>query len=419
VIIIKDNMFFLLFEEFFSCFPDDADKILETKLEIINSSVINYNRIKFLTILYNYVNKLMYKITYFSKSNINKKTILFQNNRTLYRSIIKDGSSSFNLVVLGENLLSFYYFIISSILVTNTIYFPIYPVYNSIYVGILEKNEIKLSESIRLLTRNIKKLNPDLIVLQEDGNIEGRALTLAAKKLKIPTITIQDGIFSSSNKLLYGYYSDYMFVWGQYFKDMYLDQNIKDHEHIKILGYPNKLTEFDVNHRNKKTVYYIGQDYEHYNKDYLEYKINTIQNLKLVCDKLGFNFYYRPHQNENRNYIKSKVKNIQFSRKSDSLMDSIEKGDIFISFNSTALIEANLHTKIGIQLKNFNIKTDDFETIGACSKTCQNFEELECYLKEIAESKDFSNYFKPVDPNYIEITPDPGVRFLELVKELI
>ena len=392
---------------------------MEEKLNFIRRSVRIYNKIKFLTTLYDFINKLIYKITYFSNSNNNKKTIVFQNRKALYRSMIKDGSDEYNLVVLGDMLISLYYFI-SSILITKTIFFPVYPVYNLIYQGILEKDKIKLSKSIGLLKMNLKNLNPDLIVLHEDGNIKGRSLALASSELNIPIVTIQDGIFSSTNKLTYGFKSDYMFVWGQYFKDMYLDQNIKDHEHVKILGYPYNLKKFEVK-KNKdiKTVLYFGQNHEDFNIDFLDSKINTIKNLSILCDKLGYKFIYRPHPHENRDYIKSKVENIKFTKKSDSLINSIKKGDIFISFDSTASIEANLHSKISIQLKNFNLKTDNFENIGACCKTCKNFEELEYYLKEVSESKNLSKYFKPVSPNYFELSSTPGIRFLELVKELI
>ena len=409
-------MLFYLFEDLYSLLPDDMNNP-ETKLKGINKLIINYNKVPFLIILYNHLNKLLYKFTFLINANIDKKTILFQNRRALYLSIPKNGSNFYNIILLGDNLLSFYYFIKS--LHLNVIYFPVYHVYNLIYTGILKRSEIKLSKSIDILKEHIKKLDPDLIVLHEDGNTEGRSLALIANELNIPTITVQDGMFNTNNKIIYGHYSEYMFVWGQYFKDAYLDQNIKDDTHIKILGYPHKLTESKTKNHSKRTVCYLGQNYEFYNKSYLNIKIGTIQKLKLICDKLGFDFFYRPHPNEDRNYIKSKVKNIQFSKKSDSLYDSIEKGDVFISFNSTSVIEANLNLKIGIQLKNYDIKTDDFEKMGVCSKTCHNFKELESYLKKIAENKDLFKYFKPVNPYYIQVTSNPEIKFLKLIKELI
>ena len=79
-----------------------------------------------------------------------------------------------------------------------------------------------------------------------------------------------------------------------------------------------------------------------------------------------------------------------------------------------------MHSKLCIQLKSYDIPTDDFEELEICPKSFNTFEELEIYLKEVSLSNDFSKFYIPVNDNYIKIPdPDPGTRFLELIDDIL
>ncbi|KAF5040330.1 hypothetical protein DSECCO2_534610 [anaerobic digester metagenome] len=90
--------------------------------------------------------------------------------------------------------------------------------------------------------------------------------------------------------------------------------------------------------------------------------------------------------------------------------------ELFISFNSTALIEAALNSRVCIQLKNFDLKTDDFEKLGIC-KSVATLEEIE---EEIKFTKfHYTNIMKPIDEDYIMIPSEgPGKRFLNLMESI-
>ncbi len=96
-----------------------------------------------------------------------------------------------------------------------------------------------------------------------------------------------------------------------------------------------------------------------------------------MCDKLDFDFIYRPHPGDDLNSLKSELKTVNFTPKGETLQRTLENGDIFISFNSTTLIEANLGSKLSIQFKSYDMPTDDLEKIGACSKSIETSDELE------------------------------------------
>lgn len=305
---------------------------------------------------------------------------------------------------------------------------PLIPIGYRTLNNIRELDNKKLSSLINQLNNNMEKIkrvllkySPDAIVLRTDSFPIDRAVILVAKELGIPTINLQDGIYQSQLPLIHGRAADYVFVWGEYFKHLYSKQKIRPSKTMKILGYPYKLKSLPQRHKKQKlTVYYLGQAYEVCNKDFLEIKVNTVNTLNNICKNYGFEFIYRPHPGDPRELLQRKLPNVKFAPKNETLDDSFQKGDIFISFNSTALVEAALHGRLCIQLKDYPVPTDDFEKLGICPKSFDTVEDLESYLKEIAKVKDLEQFYKPVNPEYIEIPkPNPGAKFLELIRDII
>jgi len=160
----------------------------------------------------------------------------------------------------------------------------------------------------------------------------------------------------------------------------------------------------------------LGQNVELYNRKLLNIKLDTIKNLDIICKKFGLKFIYRPHPGDPREFLQRKLPNINFSSKNETLKDSFQKGDIFISFNSTSLVEAALHGKLCTQLKNYPVPTDDFENLGVCPKSFSTIEELKEFLKDVSKTRNLKKFYKPVSSKYIEVPkPDPGTRFLKLL----
>lgn len=286
----------------------------------------------------------------------------------------------------------------------------------------------KLNTLVNKIAKDIEKIkhfllqhSPNLIVLRTDSSPIDRALIIAAKELGIPTINLQDGIYVSKYPLIHGRAADYVFVWGKYFKNLYLKQKIRNSDTVKILGYPYRLNLLPQDNKAQKlTVYYLGQNFELYNKKLLELKVETIRILNKICKKYGFEFIYRPHPGDFRKLLQKKLSEVKFTPETETLKDSFKKGNIFISFNSTSLIEAALHGKLALQLKNYPVPTDDFEKLGIVSKSFNNIKELENYLKEIAKVRDIGQFYKSFNSEYIEIPkPSPAIKFLKLINEII
>jgi hypothetical protein len=295
---------------------------------------------------------------------------------------------------------------------------PIYSSYIDLYSGIINEDEDTLKRGLKILENIFNHINPDIIVLDNDLFPLYRAVTLVAREIGIPTVEIQHGIYQH-DYIPTGREADYVFVWGKRFKDIYLKNKIKDPDKIKILGYPYHIEKYDSSNEGKKLVTYLGQNLEVYDKELVSIKIGTIQNLKKICDNLNFDFIYRPHPGDNLSLLRPELENVNFTPPGEILQETIKKGDIFISFNSSTLIEANLSSKLSIQLKNYSLPTDDLEKLGACSKSVETFDELEEYLKKV-KNRELSSFYRPVKESYIKIpSPNPRRRFLELIKDIL
>jgi hypothetical protein len=291
-----------------------------------------------------------------------------------------------------------------------------------VYNYINEKNVKHLNKLIDSIEIDLVNMKPNFIILGNDSLPIERALILVSKKLKIPTIVIQHGHYTSNLPLGDGKVADYILVWGKYFKDLYIKNGLRKPDDLYILGYPLQIDKNNAfsKENNNYTVCYLGQKWEKYSNALFEAKIDTIKKLNDVCSKLGIDFIYRPHPGEDIQLINNKISHIKFTQKGEKLIDTIKKNDIFISFNSTALVEAFMHSKISIQLLSLSLSVANFEKLGICNKTFKNIKELENYLKLLANSnsEELDKFRKKFNNDYIDITHEPSDRFLEILEDI-
>lgn len=341
----------------------------------------------------------------------NKGSILAHHLLCRYPQILKSISQEYNLTIMAKTPLSITY-----ALKNRLDYISLHEIYKDLYQGIINDREDQLKRSFENLKTILLYFKPQFLLVNHDVHPEDRLMVLAAKELEIPTIEIQHGIYSSSNPIVTGKEVDFVFVWGKFFKDIYIKQKIKEHNQIQILGYPRSLIKLKKSNNIKlRTLVYIGQPFERTRDELFEVKVDTIKQLQHICGKMGLKFSYRPHPSDNVNELKKKLHNIKFISKREALTKTFLNNEIFISFNSTALIEAALNSRLCIQLKNFDLKTDDFEKLGIC-KSYDNIEDLEKEIRSIIKSNYFDN-LKPVHENYIMVPAEgPGKKFLDLIK---
>ncbi len=368
--------------------------------------------LKYFDKLYNFIqNKLLAKLYSKKKQNI----ICF--GITKYENVVIEAKKYYllNLAVGGKRDRFF--------AVKHMIgYFPINRYGKLISKYIIEKEVKHLYELIDLIEIDLINIKPNFIILGNDCLPIERALVLVGKKLKIPTIVIQHGMYYLEFPDSDGKVADYILAWGKYLKDFYIKNSFRKPDDVYILGYPHKIDKNNMfsKDNNKHTVCYLGQKWEKYSNALFEAKIDTIKKLNDVCSKLGIDFIYRPHPGENIELINNEISHIKFTQKGEKLIDTIKKNDIFISFNSTALVEAFMYSKICIQLLSLSLSVANFEKLGICNKTFKDVKDLENYLKIIADSnfKELDKFRKKFNNDYIDITHEPSKRFLEILEDI-
>jgi len=364
-----------------------------------------YNKYKFAL---NSLDKIFFKLL--TKNN---KKILFEGIK--YSLIVSEVKKRYptGLIVKGieDRLFSLRNFIG---------YLSLTDLFQLVYYYLAEGKIQYLYQLIKKVEDRLRAVNPDYIVLWNDALPLERAIILASKKLGITTLEIQHGIYHSSSPLTTGKAADYVLVWGQYFKDMYINQGIKKPEALYILGYPYLIKRSNLSYRTKGNyvVCYFGGDFERYNRDLLAIKFETLRNLNKLCQKLNLNFIYRPHPSDDKRMLKKELPEVNFTPKYEKLNDTIQKGDIFISFNSTALIEAAIRSKISLQLLNYPLKTDNFEKLGIINKSFFEIRQLAEYLEFLSELPNLTQAKLEFNTNYIETKYHPGKRFLEILEDI-
>ncbi len=280
-------------------------------------------------------------------------------------------------------------------------------------------NEDHLHDFHERMVAKLSRARPDYIVLWNDSLPVERGIILASRDLGITTINVQDGIYQEG-QFTHGQAADHVFVWGRYFRRMYLKNGKRKGSQVHVLGYPFLLEREEDRERGrqKPTVAYLGQNLEAYLRDLLPIKVETIQAMHHISRALGFRFFYRPHPGDNREMLRKRLPDVLMTSPRESLAESIQRGTIFVSFNSTALIEAAMHGKMAIQLRNFPLQTDNFQDLGIVHRSLRTLEQLESYLVQLSRQEGALDLGFAFNQDYIEITGSPGARFIELLATL-
>lgn len=266
----------------------------------------------------------------------------------------------------------------------------------------------KSSEKIINFTVDFfKKTQPKFLIVSNDSLFVERFLIYCAREAGVKTICIQDGIFQSlSNPIIFhGNYTDYMYVWSEKQKNIFIDSGI-NHSKLQVLGYPYKIltSRNSVRDYDKKKICILGQPWENYDVK-LGDKKKQIFN-KVVSQFVDVDIVYKPHPGEKDiNYFPENVRLF-----TGSLSEAIEEYDYFFSLTSTALLEVSLGDKIAIQIYDADFNCDVFEKVG-WSYTCHllkntNFRE---YINGI-------NVSFPIGEDALFLPENIGQRFLDLEK---
>ena len=133
----------------------------------------------------------------------------------------------------------------------------LYPIFAKFIFTGEQKHLLKLESKV---IKIIRRVSPKALILWDDVNPIERLFLYVCKKLKIPTINVQHGFYSSNENLVNGLDTDYIFVWGEHFKRLYLDKNIGTDKSIKVLGYPYRT--LNMKTTQVKNICFLDANFE-------------------------------------------------------------------------------------------------------------------------------------------------------------
>ena len=275
--------------------------------------------------------------------------------------------------------------------------------------------EEMLEATVADIAAALASLKPRALVLENDSLFLERAFILAARKLSIPSVTIQDGIFQKSAPphVLHGHFTDVMLVWGEFFRQMYVDKNILPERRVHMLGYPYPLKPSPNPRGGTPTVCFLGQPWENYNEELREPKTAVIRNVAEACRLLDLPLVYRFHPAERHHGLPA-VPGLRATDAKEGLEEALAKYDIFFSINSTALVEAALRGKVAAQILGAGFPSDDFEALGVCYSLENSADAIKTFLCRMKEKP--APF--PLHAGYIDVTENPGRRLNDLLLAL-
>jgi hypothetical protein len=282
-------------------------------------------------------------------------------------------------------------------------------------LGSNDASNPQLRSTILDIRDTLARAQPKLIVLDNDSLPLQRAILYAARQLQIPVATIQHGIFmaSAESNIMDGYCTDYMLVWGRFFKDLYVRRGILPDDKVHVLGYPYRITmPKPISSRTKRPVVcFLGQPWEHYDEHLREPKRRIILSVTRACRRFGLPLVYRPHPTESRAQLVDEHIGLKLTPRRESLAEAIARHECFVSINSTALVEAALGGKIAVQIRDDAFSADNFEELGAGYSLNSDEAVVHEFFREVSRGAIVS---APVSNDYIDVNTSP----VEILRQL-
>ena len=264
----------------------------------------------------------------------------------------------------------------------------------------------------------LSEYSPRAIVLKNDSFFLERAVIFAARSVGIQTITIQHGLFMRSTEphVFDGYWTDHMFVWSEYFKDLYRTLKILPEESVHILGFPYPVdVNSDKSVNDPSEVCLLGQPWELYADRFRITKVQIISNVMEACARLDIGMVYRPHPSESRLELAEHVPDLSLTKESESLQEAIDRYGLFCSMTSTALVEVVLKGRNAVQIRADDIPADNFEDIGLCYSVDNDPDEIEELLRGLKQS---TIPFFEVNHSYIHVAENLGEKFVSIIDKV-
>lgn len=205
-------------------------------------------------------------------------------------------------------------------------------------------------------------VNPKFLVLYNDSLPVERIYCLLAKLLRMHSICIQHGIFTANSpaRIYDGGVADLMLAFDKHQFELMADGGIPINK-LGVVGFHSNIKRHDnLRVCLARRVCILGQPWGVYYPEIdIRYRL-LLEDLVANLNKSGFKFVFKPHPNERGADYLGKYGAVELS----ALNECFVRYDVFISFTSTALLEASLAGRVAIQIFDAAFLADRFSDIG-------------------------------------------------------
>lgn len=264
-----------------------------------------------------------------------------------------------------------------------------------------KEKTIQIEKASSDLTKLYSKYKNAVVIVENDSLPLQRLHIVAARNAGLYSVCIQHGIFQSTSPayVVDGWFSDKMYVFDKHHRNFLIEKGISA-EKLFVMGYHSNpySTKLSLKEKGRRRVCILGQPYVRYDKNLIKFYLKVINDLAFKLDGKGIEFIFKPHPWERGEAYLGSLPNVL----DISILTALDEFDVFISFTSTALLEATIAGRMAIQLIDVNFKGDIFEEFGyAYSVKSDNFDEI---ISLILESDPLPN---------IQQNQSVSVRFLD------
>ncbi|MDD5159832.1 MAG: hypothetical protein PHI47_07260 [Sulfuricurvum sp.] len=355
-----------------------------------------------LMLRYLIIQKLIYKILF---RNLTHKKYLFFGLK--YKELIESLSKN-DVLLLGGGKSYLKYSLktkIPTLFVYNYFKFLL-PFFKNI-----SSDFYPLSQSIKHLTKRLIQTDACYLIVESDSLPPHRMIIQAAKQAHIKTICILHGISTSTcpATLSDGQYADYIFVYDDHQKNVLIRAGIES-SRIRVFGFYYPIPLHPPLNLDRKKVCVFGQPWKEYNINMFEHYQTSTRWIILTLLQNRFDVIYKPHPAEQEiSYIQDISNEVMINY--FDMESCLAEYDLFVSYASTALLEATLHGKLAVQIYTGNLYDDNFENSEYAYTV--NLYDTDSFISHLEHSK-------PIVPlHLIELSKKPlQQRFEEIISTL-
>lgn len=226
------------------------------------------------------------------------------------------------------------------------------------YVG----QKLNLISEVQEILKCGTDTTPKFIILFNDSLPVERIYCLLAKSLGMHSVCIQHGVFQANSpaRIYDGGIADLMLAFDRHQFELMADGGIPKNK-LGVVGFHSNIKHYDnLSYGLARRVCILGQPWGVYYPEIEVRYHELLENLNAILSTSGFKFVFKPHPSECDAHYLGKYGVVEAAK----LKECLTRYDVFISFTSTALIEASLAGRIAIQIFDPAFLADRFSDNG-------------------------------------------------------